>query len=43
MNLANSVYVLENGNIAFSGSKEEAKGSSIIQDLYLGGSSSHAA
>jgi branched-chain amino acid transport system ATP-binding protein len=42
MNLANSVYVLENGSIAFAGSKEEAQGSSIIQDLYLG-RSNHAA
>ena len=42
MNLANSVYVLENGKIAFFGSKDEARSSSIIQDLYLG-RSSHAA
>ena len=36
MNLANVVYVLENGAIAFSGTRDEAKSSSIIQDLYLG-------
>ena len=36
MNLANVVYVLENGAIAFSGTREEAKSSTIIQDLYLG-------
>lgn len=36
MNLSNVVYVLENGAIAFSGTREEAKSSSIIQDLYLG-------
>ena len=36
MNLANVVYVLENGAIAFHGTREEAKSSSIIQDLYLG-------
>ena len=36
MSLANVVYVLENGAIAFSGTREEAKSSSIIQDLYLG-------
>ena len=36
MNLANVVYVLENGAIAFSGTRAEAKSSSIIQDLYLG-------
>ena len=36
MNLANVVYVLENGAIAFSGTREEAKASTIIQDLYLG-------
>ncbi|MFT3776997.1 MAG: ABC transporter ATP-binding protein [Ottowia sp.] len=38
MNLADSVYVLENGAIAFSGSREQAQASSVIQDLYLGGS-----
>ncbi|RYH70919.1 MAG: ABC transporter ATP-binding protein [Alcaligenaceae bacterium] len=37
MSLADSVYVLENGAIAFFGTKEEARGSSVIQDLYLGG------
>jgi len=42
MNLADAVYVLENGAIAFAGSKAEALGSTVIQDLYLGGSSSHA-
>jgi branched-chain amino acid transport system ATP-binding protein len=42
MNLANVVYVLENGAIAFSGTREEAKASTVIQDLYLGGKS-HAA
>jgi branched-chain amino acid transport system ATP-binding protein len=36
MSLANVVYVLENGAIAFSGTRDEAKSSSIIQDLYLG-------
>lgn len=36
MNLSNIVYVLENGAIAFSGTREEAKASSVIQDLYLG-------
>ena len=36
MNLANVVYVLENGAIAFSGTREEAKSSTIIQDLYMG-------
>jgi branched-chain amino acid transport system ATP-binding protein len=36
MNLANIVYVLENGAIAFSGTCEEAKSSTVIQDLYLG-------
>ncbi len=39
MNLANVVYVLENGAIAFSGTREEAKASTVIQDLYLGGKS----
>jgi len=34
--LANTVYVLENGAIAFSGGPEDAKGSSLIQELYLG-------
>ncbi len=37
MNLADAVYVLENGAIAFSGSREQAQGSTVIQDLYLGG------
>ena len=37
MSLANVVYVLENGAIAFSGTREEARDSTIIQDLYLGG------
>jgi branched-chain amino acid transport system ATP-binding protein len=41
MSLANAVYVLENGAIAFSGTREEAKASTLIQDLYLG-SKSHA-
>jgi branched-chain amino acid transport system ATP-binding protein len=36
MNLANVVYVLENGAIAFSGTREEAKSSTVIQDLYMG-------
>ena len=36
LNLANVVYVLENGAIAFSGTSDEAKSSSVIQDLYLG-------
>ena len=36
MSLANVVYVLENGAIAFSGTREEAKASTVIQDLYLG-------
>jgi branched-chain amino acid transport system ATP-binding protein len=43
MNLANLVYVLENGAVAFSGSKEEASASTVIQDLYLGGSVSREA
>jgi len=38
MKLADSVYVLENGAIAFSGTREQAQASSVIQDLYLGGS-----
>ena len=42
MSLANVVYVLENGTVAFSGTREEAKASSVIQDLYLGGKSSAA-
>jgi branched-chain amino acid transport system ATP-binding protein len=37
LSLANLVYVLENGAIAFSGSREEASASTVIQDLYLGG------
>jgi branched-chain amino acid transport system ATP-binding protein len=36
LGLANVVYVLENGAIAFSGTAEEAKASTVIQDLYLG-------
>jgi|SRR5581483_393506 len=36
MSLANVVYVLENGRIAFTGSREEAQSSTLIQDLYLG-------
>ncbi|MGZ5275233.1 MAG: ABC transporter ATP-binding protein [Caldimonas sp.] len=36
MSLANVVYVLENGAIAFSGTRDEAKASTVIQDLYLG-------
>ncbi len=36
MALSNIVYVLENGAIAFSGTRDEAKSSSVIQDLYLG-------
>ena len=36
LNLANVVYVLENGAIAFSGTADEAKSSTVIQDLYLG-------
>jgi branched-chain amino acid transport system ATP-binding protein len=36
MNLANVVYVLENGAIAFSGTRDEAKSSTVIQELYLG-------
>jgi branched-chain amino acid transport system ATP-binding protein len=40
MNLANLVYVLENGAVAFRGSKDEASASTVIQDLYLGGSAS---
>ena len=42
MSLANVVYVLENGTVAFSGTREEAKASSVIQDLYLGGKRSAA-
>jgi branched-chain amino acid transport system ATP-binding protein len=38
LSLANVVYVLENGALAFSGSRAEAKASTVIQDLYLGGS-----
>ena len=34
--LANTVYMLENGTIAFAGSAEDAKSSSLIQELYLG-------
>ena len=37
MSLANVVYVLENGAIAFAGSRDEANASTVIQDLYLGG------
>ena len=36
MSLANVVYVLENGAIAFSGTRDEARASTVIQDLYLG-------
>ena len=39
LSLANLVYVLENGAIAFSGSRDEATASTVIQDLYLGGGS----
>lgn len=39
LSLANVVYVLENGTLAFSGSRAEARASTVIQDLYLGGSS----
>jgi len=38
MSLANLVYVLENGAVAFRGSKDEASASTVIQGLYLGGS-----
>ena len=36
MSLANVVYVLENGAIAFCGTRDQAKSSTVIQDLYLG-------
>jgi len=36
LTLANKVYALENGEVGFSGTAEEARGSSLIQDLYLG-------
>ena len=36
MSLANVVYVLQNGAIAFSGTRAQAKQSTVIQDLYLG-------
>jgi branched-chain amino acid transport system ATP-binding protein len=39
LSLASVVYVLENGAVAFAGSREEAKASTVIQDLYLGGKS----
>lgn len=38
LSLANVVHVLENGRIAFSGTADEAQASTLIQDLYLGGS-----
>lgn len=34
--LANTVYVLKSGAIAFSGGPDDAKGSLLIQELYLG-------
>ena len=36
MSLANVVYVLQNGAIAFPGTRAQAKQSTVIQDLYLG-------
>jgi branched-chain amino acid transport system ATP-binding protein len=42
LNLADAVYVLNNGAIGFKGTREEAQASTVIQDLYLGGAS-HAA
>jgi len=37
LGISDSVHVLENGKIAFSGSRQQAEASSVIQDLYLGG------
>ncbi len=42
LSMANVVYVLENGAVAFTGSREEAEAATVIQDLYLGGPSNVA-